>query len=120
MPDERTPKFMAVTPIRPGKEADFETFVRDVIAPAADQVRPHVSGTVRLLRPVRQPSEGAQTAHVFLFYGDSWDDYELDSLFREAYGEDIGSQRAQQFQDFMAGEQIGYEFDGEAPVSGTQ
>jgi hypothetical protein len=114
MPDERSPKFMAVTPVKLGREAEFEAFVRDVIVPAARQVRPHIIDTWRLLRPAGQPSEdGAQAAHVFLFYGDSWDDYELENLFEAAYGEDTGRQRHQEFEDFLAGEQIGYEFDGE-------
>ena len=120
MPDERIPKFMAVTPVKPGREADFEAFVRDVIDPADQQARPHVSGTWRLLRPVGQPSEGAQAAYVFLFYGDTWDDYDLEALFREAYGEDTGAQRIQQFVDLLAGEQVGYEFDGEVTIGGTQ
>ena len=118
MSDERVPTFMAVTPIKSGSEAEFEAFVRDVIVPAARQVRPHASDTWRLLRPVGQPSQGGHAAHVFLFYGDTLEDYELESMFREAYGEAIGNQRIQEFEEFMAGEQIGYEFDGEVTVGG--
>jgi hypothetical protein len=114
MPEERTPKFMSVTPVKAGREAEFEAFVRDVIVPAAQQERPHIMGTWRLLRPVRQPSEGAQAAHVFLFYGDSWDDYELEDMFIAAYGEDTGNQRHLEFVDLVAGgHQVDYEFDGE-------
>ena len=120
MSEERVPNFIAVTPVKPGMEAQFEEFVRDVIEPAVSQVRPHVRGTWRLLRPVEQPSEGAQAAYVFLFYGDTWDDYGLDSLFNEAYGEDAGIQRGREFSDFIAGEQIGYEFAGEMAMGQTQ
>ena len=117
MPDEMTPKFMAVTPVKPGREAEFEAFVRAVIAPAVQRVRPHVSGTWRLLRPVGQPSEGAGATHVFLFYSDAWDDYELESLFKEAYGEDTGNQRNQEFENFLTGEQIGYELRRSSSLS---
>jgi hypothetical protein len=113
MPNERTPKFMIVNPVKPGREVEFESFVRDVIIPAAEQVRPHIMGTWRLLSPARKPAEGVQAAPVFLFYGDSWDDYELEDMFKAAYGEETGKRRNQEFEGFLASEQIAYEFDGE-------
>jgi hypothetical protein len=49
-----------------------------------------------------------------LFHGDaSLDDWDLGSLFSEAYGPEEGARRDQEFEAFMAGDQDVYEFTGD-------
>jgi hypothetical protein len=121
MPERETPSFMAATPIKPGREADFESFVRAVIAPAAQQARPDLLGMVELLRPATQPPEGATSAYMFVFYGDApLDDWYLPAILTSVYGEEEGNRLHEQFHDFLVdGSQTIYCFADAMPLPRT-
>lgn len=113
MESRNAPKFMAVTSVRAGREADFEKFVREVIAPAVQRERPELADMWQTLRPTREPVEGDTRAYVFVFYGDATlDDWELTTLFTAVYGDEEGARRHEEFVDMMD-EQTVYSFDGQ-------
>jgi len=65
-----------MTPVKADRQADFESFIGEVIDPAVQRVRPQLGPLWRVLRPAG-PSEGAAT-YALLFYGDATlDDWDL-------------------------------------------
>lgn len=121
MPHRETPSFMAVTRIKAGRESEFEAFVRDVIAPAAQGARPDLVSMVELLRPAVEQPEGATPAYVFVFYGDaSLDDWYLPALLRSAYGEEEGERRHEHFHELLEDGQTVVSFDGSLSFSGLE
>jgi len=98
-----------MTPVKADRQADFESFIGEVIDPAVQRVRPQLGPLWRVLRPAG-PSEGAAT-YALLFYGDATlDDWDLGALFDEAYGSEEGSRRGEEFMSFLVGEQAVHEF----------
>ena len=109
-----TPALIAVTPVKAGREAEFEAFVQDVIVPAVQQARPHLTGMWQTVRPaLDQPSDGPP-AYVFLFYGGApISDWDLETLLPAAYGDEEGAERFREFVDFEDGQQTIYFLGGE-------
>ena len=108
------PRVIVTTPIKAGREADFETFVRDVIVPASRQARPDLADQWQVLRPATEQPSDAARAYVFFFYGDGpLEDWDLSTLFTAAYGEDAADVRVQEFGDLIDGAQTSYVVDGQ-------
>jgi len=108
-----TPSLMAATSVKRGREAEFEDFVLSVIVPASQRVKPDLDGSWRLLRPNEDDVEGLTRAYMFLFYGDApWEEWDLEPLFREAYGPEEGARHLDHFVDLVEGEQTLYAFSG--------
>lgn len=40
MPTRETPRLLAITPVKPGREEEFEAFVRDAIVPPSESIAP--------------------------------------------------------------------------------
>ncbi len=106
MATRETPRLVSLTPVKRGREKEFEAFIQDVIVPATRQHRPQLMGQWQALRPGEQLEDGTR-AHVFLFYGDNIpvEDWDLESLFTTAFGEQEGNQRLQQWVDLLDGGQ---------------
>lgn len=113
-----SPRFIAVTRIKAGREQEFEGLM-PVIAAAHEQARPHLGGQWQLLRPdLNEKGTDGEPVYLFLFYGDvPLDDWELDRLLIEAHGEEEGQRLSRQFDDCCDGEQEVYAFAGEVPTS---
>jgi hypothetical protein len=97
--------------VQAGREAEFEAFVRDVIAPAAERVKPHLADMWQLVRPAKdRPSDATAPTYLFLFYGEDvpYEDWNLSGLLPSAYGKEEGEQRLQEFDHFIGGEQTVY------------
>jgi hypothetical protein len=118
------PRFMALTRVKPGRADEFETFLREVVAPAIAQARPHASGLWQTLIPDASnelsniDAEGVAAAptgtYVFVFYGDlSLAEWDLGPLFTEVHGEEQGNNLARQFEDFVEGDQVVLQFSGQ-------
>jgi hypothetical protein len=106
MSTRETPRLLSVTPVKPGREEEFEAFIRDVIVPAARQHRPHLIGQWQTLRPENDLHGDGTRAYVFVFYGDApLDDWDVDTLLSAALGEDEGQRRMQEWIDMIDGEQ---------------
>ena len=107
---------IAINHVKAGREEEFEAFLRDVIGVAAQRVRPHLVDKFQALRPVKSGVDGP-SPYFFLFYGDDpEEDWDLDRMFREAYGDDEGHRRSQQWLDLLEGEQENYDFSDEVRV----
>ena len=88
------------------------------ITAAAEQVRPHLSGQVQMLRPDTEMDSSDPAVYLFLFYGDvPWEEWNIDRVCIEALGEEEGRRLTAQFEDCLDGEQDGYAFAGELPTS---
>jgi molybdopterin-guanine dinucleotide biosynthesis protein A len=118
------PSFMALTKVKPERADEFETFVREVVVPAAVQARPQAAGLWQTLRPdtsgdpspfdAQGTAAGSANTYVFVFYGDlPMMDWELGSMFTDVHGEEKGRQLIEQFEDFLQGEQVVLPFSGE-------
>jgi hypothetical protein len=113
-----TPNLMAATLVKPGREAEFEDFVINVIVPAGRRTKPHREDGWQLLRPSDNPPEGVTSAYMFVFYGDApLEEWDLEPLFNEAYGPEEGRQHLDRFLDLIDGEQTLYAFGGEVTRS---
>jgi hypothetical protein len=101
------PRLIAVTRVRTGREAEFEAFVRDVVTPAAERMKPHLADQWQLVRPAKHPpSDAAAPAYLFLFYGDApYDEWDLEDVLPAAYGEDDGRRHLQALEEMIDGEQ---------------
>jgi hypothetical protein len=98
-----TDLFLILNPVRTESAEDFETFVRDVLAPAAVAHRPDLRDKVRLWRSTEpEPGGGTVTIYAFEAQGiSSWDDLELDSAFIERYGSDEAEHHLERFSNFF-------------------
>jgi hypothetical protein len=100
------PRFIAVTRVKQGKDDEFEMFLRDTVAPAVQQRRPHQTDMWEVLRPAQDQDTDGTTAYIFLFYGDApLDDWELGHLFTEAYGDEEATRLGEQWAQLLDGEQ---------------
>ena len=112
-----SPRYVLATHVKAGRDADFEKFMREVVAPADVQARPHLVGKWQLLRPAADQPEGATRAWLMFFEGPSaLDDWNLEPLFEEAYGADKSREHMQYFDDMVEGEQTVYALDSESAV----
>jgi hypothetical protein len=112
MASREVPRFIAVTRVKADKQAEFESFIGEVINPAVEKVRPQLGSQWQALRPAG--ARNGEAVYCLLFHGDaSLDDWDLGSLFSEAYGPEEGARRDQEFEAFMAGDQDVYEFTGD-------
>jgi hypothetical protein len=109
-------RWIALTPVKPDRQDEFEAFIRDVIVPAVKQVRPHLMGRWQTLRPAEQEDDAPPT-YGLLFHGDSpLSEWELGPLLAEAYGDEEGARRDREFEAFLAGDQQMHAFSGALPV----
>ena len=108
MTTPEAPRLVAATQVKAGREAEFETFVRDVITPAAERVHPHLADRWQLVRPAKHPpADVAAPAYLFLFYGDApYDSWDLGDVLPTAYGADEGRRHLETLEDLVDGEQL--------------
>jgi hypothetical protein len=112
-----TLRFIAVNRVKEGKEQEFETFLRDTVAPAVEQRRPHQTDMWEVLRPAQNQDSDGTAAYIFLFYGDApLDDWELDRLFTEAYGDEEATRIGEQWSQLLDGEQDIHYLSGVLPM----
>lgn len=110
-----SPRFVVATQVKAGRDDDFEAFMRDVVVPAEVRVRPQQVGMWQLMRPAADQPEGVSRAWIMTFHGPSTlDDWSLEPLFVEAYGEDASREHLRLFEDMVEGEQTVYAVDGES------
>ena len=123
------PNLLALTPVKPERAEEFEAFVRDVVVPAVLQARPQAAGLWQLWRP-STTAESSQVAdsqvagspgvaagppdsYAFVFFGGlPVDDWDLGPVFTEVHGKERGSELNRQFEDFVDGVQVIYQFSG--------
>lgn len=109
-----SPRYVVATPVKAGRDSDFERFMREVVVPAEVRARPHQVGHWRLLRPASEQPEGVTRAWLITFYGPlTLDDWDLQPLLDEAYGADASLEHMKYFEDMVDGEQTVYAIDGE-------
>jgi hypothetical protein len=114
MADREEPRYIALTPVKTERRADFESFIREVIVPAVEKARPDLAGRWQVLRPA-ETAAGGDENYALLFYGDATlEEWDLGTLLTAAYGEDDGHARLDEFQDFLSGEQLVGAFAGSA------
>jgi hypothetical protein len=112
-----SPRFVIATFVKPGRDSDFEQFMRDVVLPAEKQVRPHQVGMWHLHRPADDQQEGVSRAWLMTFHGPSaLDDWNLEPLFDEAYGTEASQEHLAHFADMVEGEQVVYALSGEVEL----
>jgi hypothetical protein len=82
-----TPRYVLATYVKEGRDDDFERFMREVVAPADVQARPHLVGKWQLLRPAADQPEGATRAWLMFFEGPAaLDDWNLEPSSRRRTG----------------------------------
>jgi hypothetical protein len=98
-------RFLALTPVKADRRGDFESFLREVVTPAVSQTRPELAQQWQALSPEVDDPDGT-AVYALLFYGDApLEDWDVGDLLLEAYGEEAGRQRMEQFESFLSGEQ---------------
>lgn len=114
MSARETPRLLSLTPVKAGREDEFEAFLRDVIVPATQQHRPHLVGQWQTFRPEDDLHGDGTRAYVFAFYGDApLDDWDVDTLLTAALGEEEGQRRVQEWVDLIDGGQTNVYVAGE-------
>jgi hypothetical protein len=110
-------RHIALTHVKADRADDLEKFVQEVIVPLVQRTRPHLAEKWHLLRPDGEPSDDGVFIYATLFYGEaSLDEWDLEPMFVEAFGEEEGQRRNQQFGDLVV-RQDSYSFSGELPTS---
>ena len=110
-------RFVVATHVSPGRDDEFERFMREVVAPAEARVRPHQVGMWHLHRPADAQPEGASRAWLMTFHGPTaLDDWNLEPLFDEAYGTEASREHMEHFLDMVEGEQVVYALSGEVEL----
>lgn len=105
-------RYIAINPIKRERYQEFEQFINEVIVPVVERARPQLAGMWQTLRPADTGED--PVTYAFLFYGDtSLQDWDLDPLFSEVYGDEEGARYSQKLNSFFAGEQQVYAFSGE-------
>jgi hypothetical protein len=111
------PRYVLATHVKEGRDDDFETFMREVVAPADARARPYLVGKWQLLRPAADQPEGATRAWLMFFEGPSaLDDWNLEPVFEEAYGVEKSREHMEYFDGMVEGEQTVYALDGESAL----
>jgi hypothetical protein len=111
------PRYVLATYVKQGRDHDFEMFMREVVAPAEAQARPHLVGRWRLLRPAADQPEGSTRAWLVFFEGPAdLDEWNLEPLFEEAYGVEKAREHMQYFEDMVEGDQTVYALEGESAL----
>jgi hypothetical protein len=118
MADRETPRYIALTPVKADRRAEFESFVRDVIVPAVDKSRPDLRGLWEVLRPA-DTADGGDENYALLFYGDAaLQDWDLPTLLTAAYGEEEGPRRFEELLQLLSGDQLVGGFSGSLRTDG--
>ena len=111
---QRSAHHIAITPVKPDRQEDFERFIRDVIVPAVRDRRPDLVGSWQTLRPA--DTEGGSANYAFVFYGDfTADDWDLEPVFESAYGAEQGQRYIEQFAEMLVSDQQMISFSGDIP-----
>lgn len=109
-------RYLAVNSIKPELQQEFEQFIREVIVPAVQRTHPELAQMWQALRPAG--SGDGPPVYAFVFYGDtSLEQWDLDPIFQQAYGEEEGRSYSERLNDFFASQQQVYAFAGELPVA---
>ena len=112
MAARETPRYIALTPVKTDRRADFESFLREVVVPAVDEVRPDLRDMWEALRPA-ETADGGDENYALLFYGEaSLQDWDLPTLLTAAYGEEDGARRFEEFVQLLSGDQLVGGFSG--------
>jgi hypothetical protein len=110
-------RHIALTHVKADRADDVERLVREVLAPLVQRTRPHLAEKWQFLRPDGEPSGEGVIIYATLFYGEaSLDEWDLEPMFVEAFGEEEGRRRNQQLDDLLI-RQDAYSFSGELPTS---
>jgi hypothetical protein len=110
-------RHISLTHVWSDRADDVERFVQEVIVPLVQRTRPHLADKWQLLRPDGESSDDGVIIYATLFYGEaSLDEWDLEPMFVEAFGEEEGQRRNQQFGDLVV-RQDSYSFSGEVPAS---
>jgi hypothetical protein len=112
MDGRETPRYIALTPVRADRRSAFESFIRDVVVPAVEQVRPDLRDKWEVLVPA-QAADGGDENYALLFYGEATlQDWDLPTLLTAAYGEEDGPRRFEEFEQLLSGDQLVGGFSG--------
>ena len=106
-------RWIVLTPVEPDRREDFEAFIRTVVVPVVQEVRPEDVDSWYTLRAA-EPDGGGPPVYAFVFSGDHPVEYwYLGPVFEEAYGAEEAERLERQFGDMLAGEQQVLSFSGE-------
>ncbi len=106
-----TPTLIAINPVRADRADDFEEWLRTVVVPAVERLRPAQDGRWSVLR-AEQAEDGVVT-FAFLFHGGQAEDWELQSLLEEALGPAGAEDALRRMSDMLQRDQYGWSL---APV----
>ena len=89
---------VVLNPIDATRAREFEEFMADVVLPAARAQRPELVGRMRMLKADTERQDAAVITYVFLFDGGSLtDEWDLESLLVDHYGQAEGARLLQQW-----------------------
>ena len=92
---------ISVFQVKEGSEEEFETFVRDVLTPAADISTPEKSHAVKAIRLLREKTPAKNGMQKFIFIFDPMFkemDYGIESTLIRKHGEKRGKELMSQFE----------------------
>jgi hypothetical protein len=95
------PLHLVLTPVRADRAAEFERFVADVVAPAAQAERPDLDNRWRIMRSTG-PRDGVVTYALMLEGGSLSDDWDLETVLSAHYGQDKAQSLVQDWAGTLA------------------
>jgi hypothetical protein len=102
-------RFICATYVRPGREKEFEDFVKDVVEPVVRKAQPELANKWTMLRPASHAPDGAEAPYVFLLSGDfPLDQWEIRPMFEAVHGSQRANELDRQFEGYLAREQLVY------------
>jgi hypothetical protein len=78
---------LVLTPVREDRAAEFERFVAEVVAPAAQAKRPDLNNRWRIMRSTG-PHDGVVTYALMLEGGSLTEDWDLERVLSAHYGQE--------------------------------
>jgi hypothetical protein len=98
--------------VKADKRELFERYIHDILRPAVERVEPAMARQVRFLHPTEPEEDGTYT-YVFLMdpliEGASYDEYDIGTLLRRAYGDTQAEEYDRMWDEALASPQTGYE-----------
>lgn len=95
--------------VKADKRELHEKFVHEILRPAALQVDPAIVQKVRFLHPTEPNEDGTYTYFFLMDPYIEGADYRIESLLKQAYGEEKAQEYNQMWLDSLAEPQSGYE-----------
>jgi hypothetical protein len=110
------PTMIAINSVLADRADEFEQWLRSIVVPASNRLRPESRGRWRVLRA--SEADDGVVVFAFVFEGGEPDDWELEPILVEALGQDGANDALATFAGMLKGGQQSWAFT-EVPLDGV-